>query len=77
MAKKIGEILIARGKLTRRQLETALKAQLIYGGHLGTCLIELGMIDETTLGRCSRRSRTVPMPRPRLSRKSPRRRSTV
>jgi len=50
MAKKIGEILIARGKLTRRQLETALKAQLIYGGHLGTCLIELGMIDETTLG---------------------------
>src|SRR5262245_9126990 len=47
---KLGEILIKRGLLKPAQLEAALKSQLILGGHLGTALIELGFVDEDTLG---------------------------
>ncbi|HXI03980.1 MAG TPA: hypothetical protein VNI57_12465 [Candidatus Saccharimonadales bacterium] len=50
MSKKLGEILIDQGKITEAQLQKALKAQLIFGGHLGTSLIELGYIDEDALG---------------------------
>ncbi len=50
MSRRIGEILIDKGVLTPEQLERALKAQLIFGGHLGTSLIELGYVDEATLG---------------------------
>lgn len=49
MSKRLGERLIDRGKITRAQLDKALKAQLIFGGHLGTNLIELGFVDERTL----------------------------
>lgn len=51
MSIKIGEALINKGVITRGQLEDALKAQLVFGGHLGTCLIEMNMVDEETLGR--------------------------
>ncbi len=47
---KIGEILIDKGLLTKAQLKEALEAQLIFGGHLGTCLLELGYITERRLG---------------------------
>jgi len=47
---RLGEALVASGHITESQLEKALAAQLIYGGHLGTCLIELGYVDEETLG---------------------------
>ena len=49
MSKRLGERLIDRGEITRNQLDKALKAQLIFGGHLGTNLIELGFVDERTL----------------------------
>ncbi len=48
---KLGEIFIQQGVIDQKQLDEALHAQLIYGGHLGTCLIELGVIDEEQLGR--------------------------
>jgi hypothetical protein len=48
---KLGEVLIQKGIITRRQLEETLRAQIIYGGHLGTCLIEKGFIDEPRLGQ--------------------------
>ncbi len=51
MSKKIGQALIEKGLLTEKQLDTALRTQLIHGGQLGTSLIELGFIDENTLGR--------------------------
>lgn len=47
---KLGEILVAQRVITEKQLKGALSAQLIYGGHLGTCLIELGCITEEKLG---------------------------
>ncbi len=48
---RLGEILLASGALSLDKLEEALKAQMIYGGRLGTCLVELGLIDETELAR--------------------------
>jgi hypothetical protein len=51
MSRRIGELLVKRGLVTDLQLDKALKTQLILGGHLGTCLIELGFIDEESFGR--------------------------
>ncbi len=48
---KLGEYLVREGDLDPPQLKAALDAQLIYGGHLGTCLIEKGYINEAQLGR--------------------------
>jgi hypothetical protein len=48
---KLGEYFIQQGLLTQAQLEAALKAQLIFGGHLGTVLLEFGHVDEHTLGK--------------------------
>ena len=50
MSKRLGEALIERGRITAEQLELALRNQLMLGGHLGTCLIELGYADEDTVG---------------------------
>jgi hypothetical protein len=51
VSKRLGERLTDHGEITRAQLDKALKAQLICGGHLGTNLIELGFVDERTLVR--------------------------
>lgn len=48
---RLGESFIRSGVITQAQLDEALHAQLIYGGHLGTCLMELGHVDEFQLGR--------------------------
>src|SRR5437867_10548911 len=50
MRARIGDLLESMGLITGLQLTTALRAQLVHGGHLGTCLMELGMIDEDSLG---------------------------
>jgi hypothetical protein len=50
-ARRLGELLVAKGKLTNDQLQKALQAQMIWGGHLGTNLIELGYINEDELGQ--------------------------
>jgi hypothetical protein len=51
MSKRLGEALIERGVLNADQLRMALDAQTIYGGHLGTCLVELGFVELDTLGQ--------------------------
>lgn len=43
---KIGEILMARGKITKAQLEEALKIQENDHSFLGEILVKLGMLDE-------------------------------
>ncbi len=48
---KLGEVLLQKAFINKAQLKEALEAQLIYGGHLGTCLMELGSVTEKTLGR--------------------------
>ena len=50
MSRRLGEILVEAGKLTEGQLHRALTAQLVFGGHVGTSLLELGCLDEETLG---------------------------
>ncbi len=49
MADKLGELLIKKNLLTQAQLEEALQAQVIFGGKLGTVLIEMGLITENAL----------------------------
>jgi hypothetical protein len=46
---RIGEYLVIEGKITEKQLATALERQLVMGGRLGTNLIELGLITEEEL----------------------------
>jgi hypothetical protein len=63
---RLGETLIATRVLTELQLDRALKAQLIHGGHLGTNLIELDFIDEDTLGKVLSETTGVPYAPPKL-----------
>lgn len=46
---RLGDRLLAAGLLTHEQLEQALRAQVVWGGRLGTNLVELGCIDLDTL----------------------------
>lgn len=66
MAMRLGEILMEQGLLTEQQLEMALTSQLLCGGHLGTSLIELGFLDEGTLGTILSKASGVPYARPEL-----------
>ncbi|HKY34230.1 MAG TPA: hypothetical protein VJV23_17010 [Candidatus Polarisedimenticolia bacterium] len=50
MSRRLGEVLVAAGKISEAQLHRALTAQLVFGGHLGSSLLELGYLDEATLG---------------------------
>ena len=49
MALRLGELLIKNKLLTQAQLEEALQTQVIFGGKLGTILIEMGLISENVL----------------------------
>jgi hypothetical protein len=60
VSKKLGQILIERGVITAGGLEMALRNQLMLGGHLGTCLLELGIVDEETLGKTLAETLKVP-----------------
>ncbi|HTO98227.1 MAG TPA: hypothetical protein VMK66_14360 [Myxococcales bacterium] len=48
---KIGEVLIQAGHLTREGLEEALDWQVLYGGRLGTNLVELRLVEEEHLAK--------------------------
>ncbi len=47
---RLGDYLLHRTIITQEQLDEALQAQLLQGGHLGTCLMELGHLGEEDLG---------------------------
>jgi hypothetical protein len=66
VSKKLGEILIDRGAITAAELETALRNQLMLGGHLGTCLLELGFVDEQKLGDALATAMRVPYANPEV-----------
>lgn len=51
MAVRLGELLVATGQLTAEQVEQALRTQIIWGGRLGSVLVELNMIDLDALTR--------------------------
>ncbi len=52
MARKLGEVLQEQGLITGEQLDEALKTQVIYGGRLGTLLVQRGFLRIDDLGRC-------------------------
>lgn len=60
MALKLGELLIQQGKITAGQLEEALKYQVIFGGKLGTNLLEMGFLKEEDIARILSRKLGVP-----------------
>jgi hypothetical protein len=48
---RLGELLVEANVLTEQQLEHALRLQRQRGGRLGTHLVELGFVSESTLAR--------------------------
>src|SRR5215216_3971677 len=46
---KLGTLLLRNAAISLTQLEAALRAQVIYGGRLGTNLVELGFLDLDSL----------------------------
>lgn len=42
---RLGELLIEAGVTTAAQVDRALGAQVMLGGRIGTCLVELGIVD--------------------------------
>lgn len=64
MAPKLGELLIKEGVITPKQLDEALKSQVIFGGRLGTNLVEMGLIDEEKLVQYLSRQLEVPYASP-------------
>lgn len=62
MCARLGEQLVADGRLRPQELEKALETQTLVGGRLGTNLLELGLVEERSileaLGRL-RSTRTV------------------
>ncbi|MEE9218682.1 MAG: hypothetical protein V3U98_06410 [Acidobacteriota bacterium] len=63
---KIGELLIERGKLTRKQLDAALRNQGFFREHLGTTLFKMGFVDEETLGVALSELASVPYAPPAM-----------
>lgn len=57
---RLGELLVASGSLTTEQVEQALRAQVMWGGRLGTNLIELGYLDLDTLSKLLGRQHHLP-----------------
>ena len=64
MAEKLGELLIKKNLLTQAQLEEALQAQVIFGGKLGTVLIEMGLITEDILAEILGQLIKIPCAKP-------------
>lgn len=60
MAIKLGELLLNEKLISPKQLDEALKIQMIFGIKLGSSLIELGFIDEEDLSHCLSRKLGVP-----------------
>lgn len=61
MAKKLelGQMLVDDGLITKEQLQEAIYNQVIFGGKLGTNILEFGYIDEETLARYLARQHRV------------------
>jgi hypothetical protein len=57
---RIGDILIEMKACTPEELQAALQAQAVFGGRIGTNLLELGIIDEKQLAAALGRAYGVP-----------------
>lgn len=57
---RLGEMLLKEKLLTSAQLEEALEGQVVYGGRVGTNLVELGFLAEKELARVLGKQHQVP-----------------
>lgn len=57
---RLGELLVEAGAITHLQLSDALAHQRQHGGRLGTCLVELGLLDDKTLAQVLARQLSIP-----------------
>ena len=57
---RLGELLVSARLLSPEQVEQALRAQVMWGGRLGTNLVELGFIDLDSLTRALGRQHELP-----------------
>lgn len=64
MATRIGELLVDNGLILPAQLEQALQVQLVFGGRIGTNLVELGFISTATLAAFLAQQMSIPALRP-------------
>lgn len=71
MPQRLGELLVAEKLLTPDQLDEAIEAQCLYGGRLGTSLIELGLLSEEEIARTLSRKLHLPYIEPDLLMKIP------
>lgn len=62
---KLGEMLVKAGLVKAAALDDALKSQVIFGGRLGTNLIEMGRLGEEDLARVLSEKLRVPYVDPR------------
>jgi hypothetical protein len=60
MARRLGEILVERGACTPERVLEALQNQVIFGGRLGTNLLELEAVKEEALAEALRLRCGVP-----------------
>jgi len=60
MAIKLGELLIREGLINPDQLDEALKNQVIFGGRLGTNLLEIGAVSEEDIAKVLSKKLGVP-----------------
>lgn len=60
MAIKLGTMLVQAGLISLGQLDEALKNQVIFGGKLGTNLIEMGLVGEEDIARLLSEKLRVP-----------------
>jgi Type II secretion system (T2SS), protein E, N-terminal domain len=57
---RLGEMLLQENLVTSAQLEEALEGQVVYGGRVGTNLVELGFLPEKELARVLGKQHQVP-----------------
>ncbi len=57
---RLGELLVAARLLDQEQVDRALRAQVLWGGRLGTNLIELGLLDLDGISRSLGRQHRIP-----------------
>ncbi len=66
MAQLLGEMLIKDGLITSANLDEAINSQVVFGGRLGTNLIELEYLDEKILSRALSKQHGVPFVEPEV-----------
>ena len=64
MTIKLGEMLVRAGKITPAELDETLKSQVIFGGRIGTNLIEMGYVEEKDLAHFLSKKLGVPYASP-------------